>query len=57
MEEMRLQDVYYNEAPGRSHYPAQQSSTASRIDALYADPRWVRGLTAEYMVGPEKMGD
>ena len=57
MEEMRLQDVSYNGAPGRSHYPAQQSSTASRIDALYADPWWVRMLTAEYMVGPEKMGD
>ena len=57
MEEMRLQDVSYNGAPGRSHYLAQQSSTASRIDALYADPRWVRVLTAEYLVGPEGMGD
>ena len=37
--------------------PAQEGITASRIDAVYADPRWVRGVTAGYMVGPEEMQD
>ena len=27
----------------------------SRIDAVYADPQWVRGVTAGYMVGEEEM--
>ena len=57
VEEMRLQDVSYSGAPGRSHYPAPEGSTPSRIDAVYADPRWVKGVTAGYMVGPEEMQD
>ena len=55
VEEMRLQDVSYNGAPGWLHYPAPEGSTPSRIDVVYADPRWVRGVTAGYMVGPEEM--
>ena len=57
VEEMRLQDVSYSGAPGPSHYPAPEGSTPSRIDAVYADPRRVRGVTAGYMVGPDKMQD
>ena len=56
-EEMRLQDVWYSGAPGPSHYPAPEGSTPSRIDAVYADPRWVKEVTAGYMVAPEKMQD
>ena len=55
VEEMRLQDVSYSEAPGSSHYPVPKGSTASRIDAVYADPRWVKGVNAGYMVAPDKM--
>ena len=57
VEKKRLQDVSYSGAPGPSHYPAPEGSTPSRIDAVYADPRWVKGLTAGYMVGPEEMQD
>ena len=53
VEGMRVQDVSYSGAPGPSHYPAPVSSTPLRIDAVYADPRWVKGSTAGYMVGPE----
>ena len=52
VEEMTLQDVSYSGAPGPSHYPAPESSAPSRIDAVYADPSWVKGVTAGYMVGP-----
>ena len=41
VEEMMLQDVSYSGAPGPWHYPAPEGSTPSRIDAVYADPRWV----------------
>ena len=57
VEEMRLQDVSYSGAPGPSHYPAREGSTPSRKDAVYADPRWVKGVTAGYMVGPDKILD
>ena len=57
VEEMRLQDVSYSGVPGPSHYPAPEGSTPSRIDAMYADPRWVKGLTAGYMVWPDEMQD
>ena len=57
VEEMRLQDVSYSGALGPSHYPAPENSAPSRIDAVYADPRWVKGVTAGYMVGPEEMQD
>ena len=57
VEEMRLQDVSYSGAPGSSHYPAPQGSAPLRIDAVYADPRCVKGVTAGYMVGPDKMQD
>ena len=57
VEEMRLQNVSYSEAPGPSHYPAPKGSTPLRIDAVYADPRWVKGVMAGYMVGPEEMQD
>ena len=57
VEEMRLQDVSYSGAPGPSHYPAPEGSTPSRMDAVYADPRWVKGVTAGYMVGPDEMQD
>ena len=57
VEEMRLQDVLYSGAPGPSHYPAPEGSTPSRIDAVYADPRWVKGVTAGYMVGPDELQD
>ena len=57
LEEMRLQDVSYSGAPGPSHYPAPEGSAPSRIDAVYADPSWVKGVTAGYMVGPEEMQD
>ena len=57
VEEMRLQDVSYSGAPGPSHYPAPEGSTPSRKDAVYADPRWVKGVTAGYMVGPDEMQD
>ena len=57
VEEMRLQDVSYSGAPGPSHFPAPQGSTLSRIDAVYADPRWVKGVTAGYMVKPDEMQD
>ena len=56
-EEIVLQDVSYNGAPGLSHYPAPERSAASRRNAAYADPWWVLGVTAEYMVGPEDMRD
>ena len=57
VEEMRLQDASYSGAPGPSHYPAPEGSTPSRIDAVYVDPSWVKGVTAGYMVGPEEMQD
>ena len=57
VEEMRMQDVFYNGAPGPSDYPAPEGSKPSRIDAVYAKPRWVRGATAGYMVGPKEMQD
>ena len=57
VEEMWLQDVSYHGALGPSHYPSPEDSTPSRIDAVYADPRWVKWVTAEYMVGPDKMQD
>ena len=57
VDEMGPQDVSYNEASGPSHYPAPEGSTPSRIDAVYADPRWVKGVTAGYMVGPDEMQD
>ena len=47
----------YSGARGSSHYPAPEGSTLSRIDAVYADPRWVKGVTAGYMMGPDKMQD
>ena len=49
--------MFYNKEPGPSHYPAPEGSTPSRIDAIYADPRWVRGVTAGYIVRPEEMQD
>ena len=57
VEEMRLQDVSYSGAPGPSHYPAPEGCTPSPIDAVYANPSWVMGVTARYMVGPEEMQD
>ena len=57
LEKMRLQDVSYSGAPGPSHYPAPEGSTPSRIDTVYADPRWVKWVTAGYMVGPDKLQD
>ena len=57
VEEMRLQDVSYSGAPGPSHYLAPEGSAPSRIDAVYADPSWVKRVTAGYMVGPEEMQD
>ena len=57
VEEMRLQDVSYSGAPNPSHYSAPECSTPSRIDAVYADPRWVKGVMAGYMVAPDKMQD
>ena len=57
VEEMRLQDVSYNGAPVPSHYLAAGGSTPSRIDAVYGDPRWVKGVTAGYMVVPDEMQD
>ena len=57
VEEMRLQDLSYNGAAGPSQYPAPEKSTQSRIDAMYADPRWVRGVTAGYMAGTPEMRD
>ena len=57
VEEMRLQNVSYSGAPGPSHYPAPEGSAPSRIDAVYADPSWVKGSTAGYMLGPEEMQD
>ena len=53
VEEMRLQDVSYSRAPGPSHYPAAEGSALSRINAVYADPSWVKGVTAGYIVGQE----
>ena len=55
VEDMRLWDVSYSGAPGPSRYPAPEGSTPLRIDAVYADPRWVKGVTAGYMVGPDDM--
>ena len=57
VEEMRLQDVSYSGVPGPSHYPAPEGSAPSRMDAVYADRSWVKGVTAGYMVGPEEMQD
>ena len=57
VEEMRLQDVSYSGAPGHSLYPAPEGSTPSEIDAVYADPRWVKGATAGSLMGPDKMQD
>ena len=54
---MRLQDVSYNGVSGRSHYPAPDCSRPAQIDAVYAYPRWVKGVTAGYMVGPDEMQD
>ena len=56
-EEMRLQDVSYSGAPGPSHYPAPEGSAPSHLGAVYADPSWVKGVTAGYMVGQEEMQD
>ena len=57
VKKMRLQDVSYSWATGPLHYPALEGSAPSRIDAVYTDPRWVKGVTAGYMVGPDKMQD
>ena len=57
VEEVRLQDVSYSGAPGPAHYSAPEGSTPLRIDAVYADPRWVKGVMAGYMVGPDKVQD
>ena len=57
LEEMRLQDMSYNSAPGPSHYPAPEGSTASRIDAVYANPQCFCGVRAGYTVGPEEIWD
>ena len=57
VQEMRLQDVSYNGAPGPSHYPAPEGSTPSRINAVYANSKWVRGVTGGYMVGSEEIRD
>ena len=57
VEEMRLQDVSYSGAPGPWHYPAPEGSTSSQVDAVYANPGWVEGVTAGYMVGPDEMQD
>ena len=57
VEEMRLQDASYSGARGPSHYPAPEGSAPSQIDAVYADPSWVKGVTAGYMVGQEEMQD
>ena len=57
VEEMRLQNVSYSGALGPSHYLAPEGSAPSRIDAVYADPSWVKGVTAGYMVGPERVQD
>ena len=57
VEEMRLQDVSYSGAPGPTNYPALEGSAPSRIDAVYTDPSWVKGVTAGYMVGQEEMQD
>ena len=57
VEEMRLQDVSYSGTPGPSHSPAPEGITLSRIDTVYADPRWVKGVKAGYMEGPDKMQD
>ena len=57
VEEMRLQNVSYSGAPGPSHYLAPEGSTPLRIDAVYADPRWVKGVAAGYIVGPDEMQD
>ena len=57
VEEMRLQDVSYSGAPGPSDYPAPEGSAPSRIDAVYADFSWVKGVTVGYMVGPEELQD
>ena len=57
VEEMRLQDVSYSGAPGPSHYPAPEGSAPSRIDAVYADPSCVKGVTTGYMVEQEEMQD
>ena len=57
VEEKRLQDVSYSGAPGPSHYLAPEGSTPSRIDAVYADPRWIKGVTAGHMVGRDEMQD
>ena len=57
VEEKRLQDVSYSGAPGPSHYSATEGSTPSRIDAVYANPTWVKGVRTGYMVGPDEMQD
>ena len=57
VEDMRLQDVSCSGAQGPSHYPAPEGSTSWRMDSVYADARWVKGLTAGSMVGPDKMQD
>ena len=57
VEEMRLQDVSHSGAPGPSHYSAPEGSPPAPIDAVYADSRWVKGVTAGYMVEPDKMQD
>ena len=57
VEEVRLQDVSYSGATGPSHYPAPEGSRPSRRDAVYADPRWVKAMTAGYMVEPDEMQD
>ena len=55
VEEMRLQDASYHGAPGPLHYPAPEGNTPSWIDTVYADQRWVKGVTARYMVWPDEM--
>ena len=55
VEEMGLQELSYNGAPGTSNYPAPEGSAASRVNAVYSDCQWVCGVRVGYMVGPEEM--
>ena len=57
VEQMQLRDVSYSGVPGPWNYSAPEGSAPLRIDAVYADPRWVKGVTAGYMVGPDEMQD
>ena len=55
IDDMGLGDASCGDAPEPSHHHAPESSGASRIDAVYANPKWRQGVAAGHMVREEEM--